>query len=121
MTMHTKYKGHLGEFVAIALLYLKGYRILERRYKTACGEIDIIAKRGNTVVFVEVKARKNVEKCFLAINPKQMNRIRQASLVFLRRNPRLADSELRFDVILVAEHWIPRHIQNVDLPAAGNL
>jgi putative endonuclease len=113
--MHTKYKGYLGEFAAALLLRLKGYRILERRYKTPCGEIDIIAKRGNTVVFVEVKARKSVEKCYVAITRKQLNRIRRASMLFFKRNPHLSPSCIRYDVILISNWNIPIHLENVDL------
>jgi putative endonuclease len=113
--MHTKYKGYLGEFAAALLLLLKGYRILERRYKTACGEIDIIAKRGNTVVFVEVKARKSVEKCYVAITHKQLNRIRRASMLFFKRNPHLSSNCTRYDVVLISDWNIPIHLENVDL------
>jgi hypothetical protein len=50
-------RGHFAEFAAAALLCLKGYRLLARRYRTPLGEIDLIAKRGRLVAFVEVKAR----------------------------------------------------------------
>jgi putative endonuclease len=51
--------GHFAEFLAVIFLFLKGYSILQRRYRSPFGEIDLIAKRGQTMIFCEVKARKN--------------------------------------------------------------
>ncbi|GHU17032.1 UPF0102 protein [Alphaproteobacteria bacterium] len=113
--MHTKYKGYLGELLASLLLLLKGFSILQRRFKTACGEIDIIAKRGDLVIFVEVKARKNEEKCYNAIKDKQMQRIQRASEIFLRKRPDLAHKNVRYDVILISDWKIPIHITNVSI------
>ncbi len=53
--------GKKGEDIAVAYLKSNGYRIVERNYKCLFGEIDIVAKDGNTVVFVEVKSRKSEE------------------------------------------------------------
>ena len=60
-------RGHRGERLAAAALMLKGYRILARRYRTKLGEIDLIARRGNLVLFVEVKARRTLMKAMEAI------------------------------------------------------
>ncbi|TIO58114.1 MAG: YraN family protein, partial [Mesorhizobium sp.] len=49
-------RGHRGEWLAALALMLKGYRILARRHRTKLGEIDLIARRGDLVLFVEVKA-----------------------------------------------------------------
>ena len=49
-------RGHVSEWIAAAYLFLKGYRILARRYRTKLGEIDIIARKGDLAVFIEVKA-----------------------------------------------------------------
>lgn len=101
--------------MASILLMLKGFSILERRYKTACGEIDIIAQRGHLIIFVEVKVRKNSEKCYNAIRNKQMKRIRTASEIFLRQKPEFLHKDIRFDVILISNWSIPIHLENVNI------
>jgi len=111
----TESKGYLGEFIAILLLKIKGYKILATRYKTSCGEIDIIARKNNIVVFAEVKSRKSIEKCHIAIRDKQLGRIQRASQIFMSRNKKLAQDAMRYDVILVPDWNLPKHIQNVSL------
>lgn len=113
--MHTKYKGYLGEIIAALFLFVKGFKILETRYKTKVGEIDIIAQKENLVVFVEVKSRKNEEKCYMAIKDKQLKRIQRASFIFLEKNPKLSLSDTRYDVILISNWSIPIHIENVSI------
>ena len=110
-----KFRGYFGEFVATLLLLCKGYRILEHRYKWNGGEIDIIAKRGNKISFVEVKTRKSEEKCQIAITPQQLNKIRKTSQLFLKRNPKYLNCDLSYDVILVADWSLPKHIENVSV------
>lgn len=109
----TEFKGYYGEFLATFLLRVKGYRILAHRYKTFCGEIDIVAKKGDQIAFIEVKARKNEEKCLIAITQKQLLRVQRASQVFLKGNPQYQNSFIRYDVILVADWHLPIHIKNV--------
>jgi putative endonuclease len=111
----TERKGHLGEFIAVLLLKIKGYSILARRYRTTCGEIDIIAQKRDLVAFIEVKSRKSPEKCCDAIVHKQMDRIRRASDIFLSKNPRLSSHFIRYDVILVADGRLPKHLENVSM------
>ncbi|MDR3179827.1 MAG: YraN family protein [Holosporaceae bacterium] len=113
--MHTKYKGHAGEIAAALLLILKGYRILARRYRTSCGEIDIIAKRGKLVIFVEVKVRRDLQKCSDAVTYRQVQRIRRASEIFLQRRRDLKECQTRYDVILMAGWQLPVHIENITL------
>jgi putative endonuclease len=111
----TEYKGIFGESVASLLLIIKGYGILAHRYKTSCGEIDIIARKGNIVAFVEVKSRKSLRKCYEAIQNKQVRRIIRASEIFLRKNPRLHSNFIRYDAILVPDWSFPRHIKNISM------
>ncbi|MDR1334821.1 MAG: YraN family protein [Holosporaceae bacterium] len=113
--MHTKYKGYVGEFIAALLLMLKGFKILARRYKTSCGEIDIIAKRGELVIFVEVKVRKDLQKCFDAITERQIQRIRRASEIFLQKCRWFGKYQIRYDVVLIAGWRWPMHVENVTL------
>lgn len=111
----TEFRGYFGEFVATLLLLLKGYRILKHRYKLSGGEIDIIAKRGNKISFIEVKTRKNEEKCQIAITPQQLLRIRNVSQFFLKKHPKYLNCDLSYDVILVADWCLPKHIENVSI------
>ena len=115
MHIHTKHKGIIGEYIACFVMLLKGYRILEMRYKTFCGEIDLIAKKGNLIVFIEVKSRKSMEQCYDAIREKQIRRIQNASYVFLKKHPQFSGYYSRYDVILVADWKIPKHIQNITM------
>jgi putative endonuclease len=113
--MHTKYKGIIGELIASVFLLLKGYRILETRYKTKWGEIDIIAKKRNVIVFVEVKSRKSDEKCYNAIVAKQLQRIQNASLMFMNKNRKFSENQTRYDVILISKYNLPIHVENVTM------
>ncbi len=111
----TELKGYWGEFFSILLLKIKGYKILAHRYKTVCGEIDIIACKRSTIVFVEVKARKNEEKCFTAITKHQLKRIQKASLLFLKYHPNVQNYFFRYDVILISNWKFPLHIENITM------
>ena len=73
-------RGLRQEAMAAWWLRLKGYRILEHRYKTPHGEIDLIAKKGLLIAFVEIKARPDADAAAYAITPHQQARIRQAAL-----------------------------------------
>ena len=108
--------GYKAENVAAFYLRLKGYKILERNFKpprgTGAGEIDIIAGKGDVVVFVEVKRRSSLDSAAEAVNEHvQTRRIRGAEY-FLTTRPELADKEMRFDVVLIAPNRFPEHIQN---------
>ncbi len=92
-------RGHRGEMLAALLLMLKGYRILAKRWKSPYGEIDLVAKRANTLVFVEVKARPSEREAMEAISPHQRQRIAQAAGAFLQTLPATHTYACRFDVI----------------------
>jgi putative endonuclease len=111
----TERNGYFGETIAVCLLKIKGYKILARRYKTVCGEIDIIAKKSDTVAFIEVKSRKNLDKCYTAITNQQLMRIQRASGIFMNKNPNLRKNFARYDVVLVADWKLPVHIENVSM------
>lgn len=91
-------------------LRLKGFRILERRYRTPVGEIDLIARRGRLIIFVEVKARASHEKALESITARQRARIESAASIYLSNRP---NSNGRFDVVTVAAKGGPRHWVNV--------
>lgn len=104
--------GLSAEGRAALLLRLKGYRILARRMKTAGGEVDIVARRGDTLVFVEVKARESLDAAADAIRPAQMRRIGAAARFWLSRHPADMARTVRFDAVHVAPSRWPRHIVN---------
>jgi len=84
--------GLSAESGATACLLIKGYRILARRYKTPVGEIDIIARRRGTLVFVEVKARKSLDDAAAALTARQQARIIDAAQYWLAAHPDAVES-----------------------------
>jgi len=102
--------GLSAETAAAWWLRCKGYRILARRFSVAVGEIDLITKRGTTVCFVEVKARRNRDLGLAAITPRQARRIARAAEVFLQARPDLAGCDLRFDAVVVSGLRPPLHM-----------
>jgi putative endonuclease len=102
--------GLRAESVAALLLRLKGYQLLERRFAAAGGEIDLVARRGATVAFVEVKARDDLEAATIAITESKRRRIGRAARVWLARNPWAAALNLRGDAVFVAPRRLPRHL-----------
>ena len=102
--------GLRAETFAALWLMAKGYRIIGRRVKTKAGEIDLIAQRGGTLVFVEVKARGDVEGAAEALGAAQRERLMRAASLFVASWPRWQSLDMRFDVVLVAPRRFPRHI-----------
>lgn len=102
--------GHYAEIISVWHLRLRGYRVLARRFKTPVGEIDIIARRGKVVAFIEVKARRTEALAIESITPRQRNRIRRAAGAFLGARPLLTNCDLRFDIMLVTPWTMPNHI-----------
>ena len=94
--------GIVGENIACAELLQRGYAILERRYRTRYGEIDIIARDGDVTVFVEVKTRTGNDfgDGAEAVTPWKQRRIAKMAVDFLARH-RLNDRPCRFDVVAV--------------------
>jgi putative endonuclease len=94
--------GKLGEDLACAELQRRGYDILERRYRTRFGEIDIIARHETAIVFVEVKSRASSEfgEAAEAVTPWKRRRVAHMATEFLARR-HLADCACRFDVVTV--------------------
>ena len=102
--------GRRAEWLAAVLLGLKGYRILARNYVVRGGEIDLVARRGGTVIFVEVKARPRLDQAVTTISAGKRRRIEVAARVWLARNPWAAALVLRGDGIFVAPRRLPRHL-----------
>ena len=97
-----------AEWLAAALLRLKGYRILARRFSASGGEIDLVARRGGTLVFVEVKSRPGLDEARAAISADKRRRVSRAARAFLGRLPRLPEV-IRFDAVFLSPDRLPRH------------
>lgn len=114
--------GHDAEAAAARLLQAEGARILATRHRTPHGEIDIIAEEPGTLVFVEVKARRDRDTAATAITPRQWQRLEAAALhvmsvyhtdtSFAESAARNAAPDLRFDVVLVARDGRAERIVN---------
>ena len=102
--------GLRAESVAALLLRLKGYQVIARRFAAAGGEIDLVARRGATIAFVEVKARDRLDAAAEAITESKRRRIGRAARVWLARNPWAAALNLRGDAVFVAPGRLPRHL-----------
>ena len=94
--------GILGENLAIAELTRRGYAILDRRYRTRHGEIDIVAEDGGTIVFVEVKAREDVTcgAAAEAVTREKQRRVMSRAVEYLARN-HVTNLPCRFDVVAI--------------------
>jgi putative endonuclease len=105
-------RGNRAEVLAGVYLQLKGYRILRRRYKCPVGEIDLVARRGNLLTFVEVKLRQDMLSAVHSISPHQQLRIINAARNWLACNPAFVDYDISFDAVLLAPFAFPQHIKN---------
>ena len=103
-------RGRRAEGLAILALSLAGYRILARNLRNSLGEIDIVARRGRSIAFIEVKSRADWGSAAEAILARQRRRIARAAAGFLASRPELAAHQARFDVILIVPWRWPRHI-----------
>lgn len=110
---HTSHaRGLVAEGIAAWLLRLKGYRVLATRYRTPLGEIDIVARRGKVLAFVEVKARPSLGAGLEAITDEGYRRIEAAADLYLAKHPQFSDFTLRFDLMVVRPRRWPHHVEN---------
>jgi len=109
--------GRRGEQLAAWYLRLKGYRILGRNMRTPLGEIDLVIRRGSTLVFVEVKRRRGTIDPRAVVGARQRDRVSRAA-GYLLSNGRLgADAQsFRFDVIVLTSGKWPIHLQDAWRP-----
>ena len=105
-------RGRWAESLCAGWLRLKGYSVLARRYRSAMGEIDIVARRGGALVFVEVKARLSVEAALQAVGARQRGRISRAASLFVAAHPGLAGLTMRYDLMIVVPWRPPRHVRS---------
>ncbi len=109
--------GHFAEKIALIYLMLKGYTCVARNFVTGrgtgAGEIDLIVKRGKTLVFVEVKKRNTYGAALEAITIENQMRVARASAAFLKRFPQYQSYQIRYDAVIFSRHKrLPKHIRD---------
>ncbi|KZL03342.1 MULTISPECIES: YraN family protein [unclassified Pseudovibrio] len=106
-------KGLQAELKAEMLLRQAGWQILERRYKTKQGEIDLIAEQDQTIVFVEVKARRGVDDGLYAITQRSQRRIANAAREWVSHHNDVVGKTLRFDAVILPKYGEAQHFPNL--------
>ena len=108
--------GLFAEKLARIYLFFHGYKIVTFRYKVGrglpAGEIDIIATRGNTLIFVEVKKRATISLAKESIFTIQQQRIYYSAEVFLSQNPKYINYNCRFDAMCFNKYYFFEYIKN---------
>ena len=105
-------RGRQAERIAGWWLRLKGWQIVGRRLRTRVGEVDLVARRGSMLAFVEVKARATGADLALAIDERRLSRVAAAAEMLFYDLAKPGD-DMRIDVILLAPGRPPRHLANV--------
>lgn len=109
-------RGRTAEALCVGWLRVKGYRILAKRFRSHAGEIDLIARRGRLLAFIEVKARAGETAALEAITPHQQRRIVRAAESFLAKRRDLRGLDIRFDVMTVRPGKPPKHLKDAFRP-----
>lgn len=114
--MDNNHSGRTAEFMALQYLRLKGYSLVACNYitgrGTGAGEVDLIVKNQTSLVFIEVKKRKDLAIAAYSISSKQQGRIRRAAEAFLAHHEEYKGFDIRFDAILVKLPFHIKHIEN---------
>lgn len=110
-------RGRKGEALAAWWLRLTGWRVLAQRVKLGVGEVDIVARRGRTVAFVEVKWRRDGLALETAVDAHRLRRVARAAEAIAPKYVRAGD-DMQIDVILIAPGRWPRRIANAWQPGA---
>jgi putative endonuclease len=106
-------RGHRGEWLAAWALRLKGYRIVAIRFKTKGGEVDIIARKRDLIIMVEVKARPTLLEAMDSITPTALRRIESAGDAWLAKQPDFAKLSVRYDMVAVLPRKWPVHVERI--------
>ncbi len=104
--------GRRAASIAALWLQLRGWRILARRARTPVGEVDLVARRGGTLAFVEVKARAQRLQADFALDHFRLRRVAAAAAALAPRYAR-PDDEIRIDAVFIVPWQLPRHLPNV--------
>ncbi len=111
MSLKSYTQGLNAEILAILYLFFKGYRILNWRFKTSLGEIDILAEKRGALVCVEVKQRADIASALEAVTPAMRSRIARCAKAYVSQNPHYFNKSIRFDLIAISGLRI-RHLDN---------
>ncbi|WP_370172501.1 MULTISPECIES: YraN family protein [Hyphomonas] len=109
-------RGRTGETYAALFLRLKGYRILAHRVRTPVGEVDLIAEKSGTVVFIEVKARKREATAIDAVSVHAWQRIARAAENWMAKRPQYSQHGWRYDLIGIVPGRLPIHLRDAWRP-----
>ncbi|MFL6843507.1 MAG: YraN family protein [Allosphingosinicella sp.] len=109
---HAERGGRRAERLAAFWLQLKGWKILGRRVRTPVGEVDLVARRGRTVAFVEVKARATADEAGWALDEWRLRRVAAAAEALAHRYARDGD-DIRLDAVFILPRRLPRHMTNI--------
>jgi putative endonuclease len=113
-------RGRWSESLCVWALRLRGWSVLARGFVvgrgSGAGEVDIVARRGRVLAFIEVKARADRAQALEAISDRQRRRIVRAAEAFLAAHPELAGLDVRFDAMLVAAGRWPEHLPDAWRP-----
>ena len=104
--------GRRAETLAAWWLRLKGWRILARRLRVSVGEVDLVARRGRTLAFVEVKARSTAGAADVALDEYRLRRVAAAAEALAPRFARPGDT-MRIDAMFIVPGRMPRHLSDV--------
>jgi putative endonuclease len=104
-------RGRYAEGLACLMLRIKGYRILEQRYRTPYGEIDLIVFKNNTLIACEVKYRQTLNEGLWALGIFQRQRILRSLLHFYAGFSSTQNLDIRFDVMVITP-WRWKHLKN---------
>jgi putative endonuclease len=105
-------RGRRAEAIAAWWLRLHGWRVLAQRARVPGGEVDLVARRGRTVAFVEVKQRSSDDSAALALDQHRLRRVAVAAERLAPRYQRPGD-DIRIDALFVIPRRLPRHLPNV--------
>jgi len=116
--MSTK-QGQAGEHRAARYLQRRGYTVIARNVRLGRGELDIIAQRGDLLVFIEVKAHKTRQSSLLAVHPDKCARLQSAAETWLSQHPNYTHLQCRFDLIMLTPRiglpqWAPPRIEHME-------
>ena len=106
-------RGYRAEWLAALSMMLKGFRIAARRFKTPVGEVDLIARKNNLIVFIEVKARADTQAALDSVSRSSQRRIEATGEWWISKQKDGAQLNWRFDIITVAPWRWPVHFEDV--------
>lgn len=104
--------GLYAEILVIVCYFFMGYKIIKHRYKSKLGEIDIILKKFDLIVFCEVKARVKFFDDDILVKNNQKNRIKKSAEYFLLKNEKFSKYHVRMDLALVQPFSLPKFYKN---------